>query len=232
MSLPVTNVEVGEVRRDPADLKDYIWNGSAWVLKGAGTPSSADFPDGDTVGEERSDVETGATYRWSGSAWSLVTRAGEDADQDNVTDHAELADVATNVAGGNATTLKGSLPYNAAADTTTMLPPNTTVTKKFLAQTGNGTNGDAPEWATLDAEDVPNDAINTDRLKYVQYTVSIAAGTSGTATVTAGSVILGYHVTAVTGTERVKTVDIASTTLTVTLTGSDTATVVVTVLEA
>jgi hypothetical protein len=54
---------------------------------------------------------------------------------------------AAGLAGGNATTLLGSLPYQSAANTTTLLSPNTTVNRKFLTQTGNGTNGAAPVWS-------------------------------------------------------------------------------------
>lgn len=74
-------------------------------------------------------------------------------------------------------------------------------------------------------------SVGKNSLKYVLETVQINAGTSGTATVVAGAQILGWYVTAITGTERVKTVAIADTTLTVTLSGSDTATITVVTLE-
>jgi hypothetical protein len=64
------------------------------------------------------------------------------------------ATTATNLIGGNNTTLLGSIPYQSAADTTTLLSPNTTTTKKFLRMTGNGTNGAAPAWDTATATDV------------------------------------------------------------------------------
>lgn len=112
-----------------------------------------------------------------------------------------------------------------------MLAPNTTTTKKFLRETGDGTNGTAPAWDVLVESDVPAASIGIGKLKYTVETVEVSAAASGTTTVTAGAQILGFHVTAITGTERVKTIDIASTTLTVTLTGSDTATVKVIVLE-
>lgn len=62
---------------------------------------------------------------------------------------------ATNMVGGNSTTLLGSLGYQSNTDTTTMLGPNTTTTKKFLGQTGTGSNGAAPAWDTLAAGDIP-----------------------------------------------------------------------------
>ena len=154
MTLPVTNVEVGEVRVD-TDLLSYRWDGIAWNLEYTKTPSSATFPDGTVVGEVRQDIASGRKYQWTGSAWALNAEleSGEnDADQDGIPD---LAEKSTNIVGGNTTTLKGSIPYNAAVDTTTMLAPNTTATKKFLNQTGTGTNGAAPVWSALVAADVP-----------------------------------------------------------------------------
>ena len=59
------------------------------------------------------------------------------------------ASKATNLVGGNGTTLLGSIPYQSAADTTTLLSPNTTTTNKFLAQVGDGTNGMAPMWQAI-----------------------------------------------------------------------------------
>ena len=68
---------------------------------------------------------------------------------------------ATSLAGGNATTLLGSVPYQSAVNTTTLLAPNTTTTKKFFTQTGDGTNGAAPAWNTIAAGDVPTLNQNT-----------------------------------------------------------------------
>lgn len=62
---------------------------------------------------------------------------------------------ATNLVGGNSTTLLGSVPYQSNTDTTTLLSPNATTTKKFLRQTGNGTNGAAPAWDTIIDGDLP-----------------------------------------------------------------------------
>lgn len=67
----------------------------------------------------------------------------------------------TNLVGGNGTTLLGSIPYQSGTDTTTLLAPNTTTTRKFLRQTGTGTNGDAPVWDTILASDIPTLNQNT-----------------------------------------------------------------------
>lgn len=61
---------------------------------------------------------------------------------------------ATNLAGGNNTTLLGAIGYQSNTDTTTLLSPNTTATKQFLSQTGTGTNGAAPVWSALAKSDV------------------------------------------------------------------------------
>jgi len=63
---------------------------------------------------------------------------------------------ATNLVGGNSTTLLGSIGYQSNTDTTTMLVPNTTSTKKFLRMTGTGTNGAVPVWDTIVDADIPN----------------------------------------------------------------------------
>jgi hypothetical protein len=69
---------------------------------------------------------------------------------------ATTATKSTNIIGGNSTTLLGSIPYQSDTDTTTLLGPNTTTTRKFLKQSGNGTNGAAPAWDTLVAGDIPS----------------------------------------------------------------------------
>jgi hypothetical protein len=64
------------------------------------------------------------------------------------------ASKSTNLIGGNSTTLLGSIPYQSGTDTTTLLAPNTTTTKKFLRMTGTGTNGATPAWDTISATDI------------------------------------------------------------------------------
>lgn len=88
------------------------------------------------------------------------------------------ASKATNIVGGNSTTLLGSIPYQSSTDTTTLLSPNTTSTKKFLRQTGTGTNGDAPAWDTLVDGDIPS------ALTGKTYNGLTVTSTTGTLTVT------------------------------------------------
>jgi hypothetical protein len=68
---------------------------------------------------------------------------------------------AANLVGGNNTTLLGSVHYQSAANVTTQLAPNTTTNKRFLTQTGDGTNGAAPGWNAILAADVPTLNQNT-----------------------------------------------------------------------
>ena len=49
------------------------------------------------------------------------------------------ATTSTHLKGGNNTTLLGSIPYQVHVNATTMLPPNTSTTVKYLRQVGDGT---------------------------------------------------------------------------------------------
>lgn len=159
MALP-NGRRLGETRVDPADGLKYRWTGSAWIVDGTGTPSSAGFANGRYINDEREDKATGRKYSWNGSSWVLI-----DINKDG--------------------------------------------------------------WP-----DVPAASVGTAELKYSVRTVTITAATSGTATgLPTKAQILGYHVSAVTGTSFVKSAAISGTTLTVTLSASDTATVRVIVLE-
>jgi hypothetical protein len=117
---------------------------------------------------------------------------------------AATATRATNLAGGNNTTLLGAIGYQSNTDTTTLLSPNVTTTKQFLSQTGTGTNGAAPVWSAVAKADVglgnvENTALSTwagsaniTTLGTVASgtwnatTISIAKGGTGATTQTAG----------------------------------------------
>lgn len=98
----------------------------------------------------------------------------------------------SNLVGGNSTTLLGSIPYQSNTDTTTLLAPNTTTTRKFLRQTGTGTNGAAPVWDTILASDIPTLNQNT--------TGSAGSCTGNSATATTATNVSGGTVNATTGT--------------------------------
>lgn len=112
----------------------YIWDGSSWVSVLGPSVTSID---------NLSDVvitspSTNQILQYDGTNWVNATNATK----------------ATNIVGGNGTTLLGSVPYQSNTDTTTLLSPNTTTTRKFLRQTGDGTNGAAPAWDTVTKTDV------------------------------------------------------------------------------
>ena len=79
----------------------------------------------------------------------------------NAADTTGTATTATNLAGGDGSALIGALPYQSNTNTTSLLAPNVTITKKFLSQFGDGVNGAAPAWGTLGSADIPNNAADT-----------------------------------------------------------------------
>ena len=85
-----------------------------------------------------------------------------------------LATKATNINGGAI----GAIPYQNAANTTSLLTGNTAATKKFLAQTGDGTASAAPVWAGVAVADISG-------------TLPVANGGTGVTTVAANLVFAG-----------------------------------------
>ncbi len=67
---------------------------------------------------------------------------------------ATSAGKSTNLTGGNSTTLLGTIHYQSDIDVSSVLSPNTSTTRRFLRQVGDGTNGAAPAWDTVTATDV------------------------------------------------------------------------------
>ena len=98
---------------------------------------------------------------------------------------------ATNMVGGNGTTLLGAMGYQSGTDTTTLLSPNVSTTKKFLRETGDGTNGTAPAWDTVTKTDVGLSSVTNDaQVKKLSSVVSgnivTWNGTSGDAVADSG----------------------------------------------
>lgn len=96
---------------------------------------------------------------------------------------------ATNLKGGNATTLLGSIPYQSNSDTTSLLSPNTTATRKFLRQVGDGTNGAAPAWDTITKTDVGLSAVENTALSTWAGTSNITTLGTITTGVWSGTII-------------------------------------------
>lgn len=96
---------------------------------------------------------------------------------------ATSATTATNLAGGNNTTLLGSIPYQSDTNATTLLAPNTTANKRFLRMTGTGTNGAPPAWDSVSASDVGLGNVENTALSTWAGSANITTlGTIGTGT--------------------------------------------------
>lgn len=121
------------------------------VLKGNGTAISAATAGTDYMAPSSS-FNLGTTSIALNRASAAQTINGLSIDGNAAT--ATTATKSTNLAGGNNTTLLGSIPYQSNTDTTTLLSPNTTAAKQFLSQTGTGTNGAVPAWSAVSKSDV------------------------------------------------------------------------------
>lgn len=95
---------------------------------------------------------------------------------------------ATNLVGGNGTTLLGAIPYQSGTDTTTLLSPNTAASIKYLSMTGTGTNGAAPVWSTITMP--TSETAGSTTSGYLQY-----AGTTKTAGQLDGGVVAPTNTT-------------------------------------
>ena len=79
------------------------------------------------------------------------------------TGNSASATKATNMVGGNSTTLLGTMYYQSDVDTTTAITPNITAAFKYLTMKGDGTNGGIPSWGSIPAGgDCVAPATNTD----------------------------------------------------------------------
>lgn len=83
----------------------------------------------------------------------------------------------------------GDTLYSSATNTLSKLSGNTTTTKKFLRQTGNGSISAAPAWDTIVAADVPGSALTKADDTNVTLTLG---GTPTTALLAAASITAGW----------------------------------------
>jgi len=105
---------------------------------------------------------------------------------------ATTATKATNLAGGNSTTLLGAIGYQSNTDTTTLLAPNITAAKQFLAMTGTGTNGAAPVWSAVAKADVGLGSVENTALSTWTGSANITTvGTIGTGTWNGTAIAVG-----------------------------------------
>ncbi len=83
----------------------------------------------------------------------------------------------------------GDILYSSASNALSKLAGNTTTTKKFLTQTGNGSISAAPGWNTISTSDVPNAALTKTDDTNVTLTLG---GSPSTALLNAASLTLGW----------------------------------------
>jgi hypothetical protein len=83
----------------------------------------------------------------------------------------------------------GDTLYASADTTLSKLAGNTTTTRKFLRQTGDGTNSAAPAWDTITAADVPGSALT--RTNDTNVTLTLG-GSPTTALLNAASITVGW----------------------------------------
>lgn len=84
---------------------------------------------------------------------------------------------ATRGGNGTGTYTLGDILYSDAANSLAKLAGNTTATKKFLRQTGNGTISAAPAWDTIVAGDLPGGVVSgltTNRVPYASSATALA----------------------------------------------------------
>lgn len=91
---------------------------------------------------------------------------------------------------GLATYALGDTIYSSATNTLAKLAGNTTTTRKFLRQTGNGTISAAPVWDTIVAADVPGSALTKTDDTNVTLTLG---GSPTTALLNAASITVGWN---------------------------------------
>lgn len=137
------------------------WSSAGWTINGASDGYIYTAGGNTAVGTTSNYVDiftngllaANRVARFSSTGLSVTgTVAGSNLSGSNTGDQTKIQ----NLIGGNNTTQLGSIPYQSNTDTTTLLTPNTTIQKKFLRQTGTGSNGAAPAWDTIVVGDIPN----------------------------------------------------------------------------
>ena len=167
----------GELAINQADGKLYYRNNSGVVTQlptgGSGTVTSVAFSTG-TTGLS----VTGSPITTSGT----ITLAG--------------ILIAVNGGTGIGSYAQGEMLYANTTTTLDKVSANTTVTKKFLSQTGTGTAGLAPSWEQPAASDItglsPSATTDTTNASNITSgTLSVSVGGTGQTTYTDGQLLIG-----------------------------------------
>lgn len=192
----------------------YRSNGTAWVQVGAAVAASGGSPTGPATGDLTNNYPNPSiksSVALSGSPTTTTQGPGDNSTKIATTAYVDTglatklgtsgtAAKATNIVGGNGTTLLGALPYQSNTDTTSLLSPNTSATKKFLSQTGTGTNGAAPSWSTLASSDVSlGNVTNDTQLKAADLDTDTSLTADSATKVPSQHAVKSYVDTALTG---------------------------------
>lgn len=111
-------------------------------------------------------------------------------------------------------TTLGDIIYEAAGPTATRLAGNTTTTKNFLSQTGNGTVSAAPSWSTVTKTDVGLGSVENTALSTWPGTANVVTvGTITTGTWNAGLISSTYGGTGVNNGGRTLTINTGNLTI-------------------
>jgi hypothetical protein len=145
---------------------------TGWMIAGcAGTPAWTGFA-GNITTTKKFLSQTGNSTVSAMPGWNTIV-AGD------------VPDVSATYVPQTIFNAVGATGYASGTNTAHTLAPNTSATKKFLSQTGTGTAGAAPVWATIAEGDMP--AVATDY--YVQVRTFTEATQAGTGTYSATVVV-------------------------------------------
>lgn len=190
-----SNPSTGQFYYNSVTHLAYFYNGTSWIsMSGGGSGSSAfnDITSGTNTSATMV-VDTGSSlsYSGSGSINSNLFKGSSTIAISSGGTGQTTANAAFNAL--SPMTALGDIIYGAASGVGSRLAGNTTSTKKFLTQTGDGVNSSAPGWNSIVSGDLPSIAHSSltgltsgdDHTQYI--TLSPTTGTRNVITAAAES---------------------------------------------